>query len=145
MRSPHEIQTQLKSSRAHFMPTQSRAICSQHLPRLSRSPLIPSHDGSAAAAAAHKSGHRALVARVGAVWCDWQPLAIAITLPPINCVDIPSPHRRMPLPPVPCLFFQYLLLCGALRASTWSASSWGAVRASRFIKSLKRDAKFVFC
>ena len=55
IRSPHEIQTQLKSIRAHFMPTQSRAICSHNLPRLSRSPLIPSHDGSAAAAAAHKS------------------------------------------------------------------------------------------
>ena len=37
------------------MPTQNRAICSHNLPRLSRSPLIPSHDGSAAAAAAHKS------------------------------------------------------------------------------------------
>ena len=37
------------------MPTQHRAICSQNLPRLSRYPLIPSHDGSAAAAAAHKS------------------------------------------------------------------------------------------
>ena len=55
IRSPHEIQTQLKSIHAHFMPTQSRAICSHNLPRLSRSPLIPSHDGSAAAAAAHKS------------------------------------------------------------------------------------------
>ena len=53
--SPHEIQTQLKSIHAHFMPTQSRAICSHNLPRLSRSPLIRSHDGSAAAAAAHKS------------------------------------------------------------------------------------------
>ena len=52
--SPHEIQTQLKSIHAHFMPTQSRAICSHNLPRLSRSPLIRSHDGSAAAAAAHK-------------------------------------------------------------------------------------------
>ena len=37
------------------MPTQSRAICSHDLPRLSRSPLIRSHDGSAAAAASHKS------------------------------------------------------------------------------------------
>ena len=37
------------------MPTQSRAICPHKLPRLSRSPLIPSHDGSAAAAAVHKS------------------------------------------------------------------------------------------
>ena len=55
IRSPHEIQTQLKSIRAHFMSTQSRAICSHNLPRLSRSPLIRSHDGSAAAAAAHKS------------------------------------------------------------------------------------------
>ena len=55
IRSPHEIQTQLKSIHAHFMPTQSRAICSHNLPRLSRSPLILSHDGSAAAAAAHKS------------------------------------------------------------------------------------------
>ena len=55
IRSPHEIQTQLKSIRAHFMPTKSRAICWHNLPRLSRSPLIPSHDGSAAAAAAHKS------------------------------------------------------------------------------------------
>ena len=55
IRSPHEIQTQLKSIRAHFMPTQNRAICSHNLPRLSRSPLILSHDGSAAAAAAHKS------------------------------------------------------------------------------------------
>ena len=53
--SPHEVQTQLKSIHAHFMPTQSRAICSHNLPRLSRSPLIRSHDGSAAAAAAHKS------------------------------------------------------------------------------------------
>ena len=55
IRSPHEIQTQLKSIHAHFMPTQSRAICSHNLQRLSRSPLIRSHDGSAAAAAAHKS------------------------------------------------------------------------------------------
>ena len=55
IRSPHEIQTQLKSIHAHFMPTQNRAIYTQNLPRLSRSPLIPSHDGSAAAAAAHKS------------------------------------------------------------------------------------------
>ena len=55
IRSPHEIQVQLESIHAHFVPTQSRAICSHDLPRLSRSPLIRSHDGSAAAAAAHKS------------------------------------------------------------------------------------------
>ena len=54
-RSPHEIQTQLKSIHAHFMPIQNRAICSDNLPRLFCSPLILSHDGSAAAAAAHKS------------------------------------------------------------------------------------------
>ena len=35
--------------------TQNRAICSHDLTRLSRSPLIRSHDGSAAAAATHKS------------------------------------------------------------------------------------------
>ena len=36
------------------MPTQSQEICSHDIPRLSRSPLIRPHDGSAAAAAARK-------------------------------------------------------------------------------------------
>ena len=55
IRSPHGIQTEFKSIHAHFMPTQIRAICSHNLQRISRSPLIRSHDGSAAAAAAPKS------------------------------------------------------------------------------------------
>ena len=37
------------------MTTQSDSICSHNIPRLSSSLLIPSRDGSAAAAAAHKS------------------------------------------------------------------------------------------
>jgi len=37
------------------MPTESRAISPHNLPGLSRSPFMPSHDGSAAAAAAQKS------------------------------------------------------------------------------------------
>ena len=37
------------------MPTQNHSICSHNLPRLSRSPLIPSRDGTAASAASRKS------------------------------------------------------------------------------------------
>ena len=37
------------------MTTHKHSICSYNIPRLSRSALVPSHDGSAAAAAAHKS------------------------------------------------------------------------------------------
>ena len=46
---------QLRSAQTHLSSAQNHPIRLYNLPRLFRSPLIPSHDGSAAAAAAHKS------------------------------------------------------------------------------------------
>ena len=73
-------------------------------------------NGPAAAAKPSESGHRALGATVGAVWCDL--LAAYKTLPPIS-----------PSPPAPALcrrprIFSTFSSCDSLLTSTWSGPSW---------------------